>query len=106
MSRPNIGVTAATEEVSYGVWEGVPAFMSPARYVAAVQRAGGRALLLPPAPEDPEDPGGVLELLDALIVTGGVGGGHTGPLGLGELVSGVEWERGRLTGCRVQYKQT
>ena len=72
-ARPNIGVTAATEEVSYGVWEGVPAFMSPARYVAAVQRAGGRALLLPPDPEDTEDPGEVLELLDALIVTGGAG---------------------------------
>jgi putative glutamine amidotransferase len=72
-ARPNIGVTAATEEVSYGVWEGVAAFMSPARYVAAVQRAGGRALLLPPDPEDAEDPGAVLELLDALIVTGGAG---------------------------------
>jgi putative glutamine amidotransferase len=72
-ARPNIGVTAATEVVSYGVWEGVPAFMSPARYVAAVQRAGGRALLLPPDPEDTQDPGVVLELLDALIVTGGAG---------------------------------
>jgi putative glutamine amidotransferase len=72
-SRPNIGVTAATETVSYGVWEGIPAFISPARYVRAVQRAGGRALLLPPDSEDAEDPGGILELLDALVVTGGAG---------------------------------
>ena len=72
-SRPNIGVTAATETVSYGVWEGIPAFISPARYVGAVQRAGGRALLLPPDSEDAEDPGGILELLDALVVTGGAG---------------------------------
>ena len=73
MSRPNIGVTAATENVSYGVWNEVPAFMSPASYVRAVQRAGGRPLLLLPDPEDAEDPSGVLDLVDALIVTGGAG---------------------------------
>ena len=50
-SRPTIGVTAATERVSYGVWEEIPAVISPASYVQAVQRAGGRALLLPPDPE-------------------------------------------------------
>ena len=72
-SRPNIGVTAATERVSYGVWEEIPAIMSPANYVWAVQRAGGRPVLLPPDPEDAEDPGGVLDLLDALVVTGGAG---------------------------------
>src|SRR3712207_8959339 len=71
--RPNIGITAATEKVSYGVWSEVPAFMSPARYVEAVQRAGGRPILLPPDPEDAEDPSGVLDLLDALVVTGGAG---------------------------------
>jgi putative glutamine amidotransferase len=72
-ARPNIGVTAATEKVSYGVWDGVPAVISPARYVEAVQRSGGRAILLPPDPEDAGDPSAVLELLDALIVTGGAG---------------------------------
>ena len=71
--RPNIGVTAATERVSYGVWEEIPAIISPARYVQAVQRAGGRPIVLPPDPEDAEDPSGVLDLLDALIVTGGAG---------------------------------
>ncbi|HEX2742620.1 MAG TPA: gamma-glutamyl-gamma-aminobutyrate hydrolase family protein [Rubrobacter sp.] len=73
MSRPNIGITAATENVSYGVWKEIPAFMSPASYVRAVQRARGRPLLLLPDPEDAEDPGGVLDLVDALIVTGGAG---------------------------------
>jgi putative glutamine amidotransferase len=72
-SRPNIGVTAATEMVSYGVWEEIPAIISPARYVEAVQRAGARPVLLPPDPEDAEDPGEVLDLLDALVVTGGAG---------------------------------
>ena len=72
-SRPNIGVTAATERVSYGVWKEIPAIISPARYLQAVQRAGGRSVLLPPDPEDAEDPGEVLDLLDALVVTGGAG---------------------------------
>jgi putative glutamine amidotransferase len=72
-SRPNIGVTAATEKVSYGVWKEIPAVISPARYVEAVQRAGGRPVLLPPDSKDAEDPGGVLDLLDALVVTGGAG---------------------------------
>jgi putative glutamine amidotransferase len=72
-ARPNIGVTAATERVSYGVWREVPAISSPARYVEAVQRAGGRPILLPPDPEDAEDPNGILDLLAALIVTGGAG---------------------------------
>jgi putative glutamine amidotransferase len=72
-SRPTIGVTAATERVSYSVWKEIPAIISPARYVEAVQRAGGRPVLLPPDPEDAEDPGGVLDLLDALVVTGGAG---------------------------------
>jgi putative glutamine amidotransferase len=72
-SRPTIGVTAATERVSYGVWEEIPAVISPASYVRAVQRAGGRAFLLPPDPEDAEHPNSVLELLDALVVTGGAG---------------------------------
>ncbi len=73
MSRPTIGVTAATEKVSYGVWSEVDAFMSPASYARAVQRAGGRPVLLIPDQEDTEDPDGVLDVIDALIVTGGAG---------------------------------
>ncbi|MBA2712135.1 MAG: gamma-glutamyl-gamma-aminobutyrate hydrolase family protein [Rubrobacteraceae bacterium] len=69
--RPTIGVTAATESVSYGAWSAVPAVVSPASYVRAVQRAGGRPVLLLPDPEDAEDPAGVLDIIDALIVTGG-----------------------------------
>jgi putative glutamine amidotransferase len=73
MRRPNIGITAATENVSYGVWDEIPAFISPASYVRAVQRAGGRPVLLVPDQEDAEDPSGVLDLVDALILTGGAG---------------------------------
>ena len=72
-ARPTIGITAATEDVSYGAWDEVPAFISPASYVQAVQRAGGRPILLLPDPEDAEHPNGVLDLVDALILTGGAG---------------------------------
>lgn len=71
--RPTVGVTAATENVDYGAWRGLPALVSPRNYVSAVQRAGGRAVLLVPDPEDTEDPDGVLDLVDALILTGGAG---------------------------------
>ena len=71
--RPTIGVTAAIEKVSYGAWNEVPAFISPTSYARAVQRAGGRPVLLLPDPEDSEDPDGVLDIIDALIVTGGAG---------------------------------
>jgi putative glutamine amidotransferase len=73
MRRPNIGITAATERISYGVWEEVSAFISPASYVRAVQRVRGRPILLLPDPEDAEDPNEVLDLIDALILTGGAG---------------------------------
>jgi putative glutamine amidotransferase len=72
-SRPTIGVTAATENVSYGAWREIPAVVSPASYVRAVQGAGGRPVLLLPDPEDAREPDGVLDLIDALIVTGGAG---------------------------------
>jgi putative glutamine amidotransferase len=71
--RPTIGVTAATESISYGAWRDVPAMVSPASYARAVQRAGGRAVLLVPDPADTENPDGVLDLVDALVVTGGAG---------------------------------
>ena len=73
MRRPTVGITAATEKVSYGPWEGVPAVMSPERYVQAVRRAGGRAILLPPDPDDARDPDEVLGMIDALLLTGGAG---------------------------------
>jgi putative glutamine amidotransferase len=72
-NRPTIGVTAATENVSYGAWSEIPAVVSPASYVQAVQRAGGRAMLLLPDPQDVQDPDAVLDLIDALVVTGGAG---------------------------------
>jgi putative glutamine amidotransferase len=73
LSRPTIGVTAATESISYGPWKDLAAIVSPRSYVRAVQDAGGRAVLLVPDPEDARNPDGVLDLLDALVLTGGAG---------------------------------
>jgi putative glutamine amidotransferase len=81
MSRPNIGITAATEDVSYGVWDELPAFISPASHARAVQRACGRPILLVPNPEDAEDQNGVLDLVDALILAGGAGDVNPGIYG-------------------------
>ncbi len=71
--RPTVGITAATEKINYGAWTDVPAFMSPASYVRAVQRAGGRPILLIPDEEDTENPSEILDLVDAVIITGGAG---------------------------------
>ncbi len=73
MTRPTVGITAATENISYGAWREIAAIVSPESYVRSVQRAGGRPILLPPDPNDAADPTGVLDLIDALILTGGAG---------------------------------
>jgi putative glutamine amidotransferase len=49
------------------VWD-EPAALLPHSYVSAVTRAGGHPVLLPPAPWDPR---AVLEVVDALVLTGG-----------------------------------
>ena len=71
--RPTVGITAATETVNYGSWQEVRAVMSPVSYVRAVRRAGGRSVILVPDEEDAEDPSEVLDLVDAIILTGGAG---------------------------------
>lgn len=71
--RPTVGITAATETINYGAWKNVPAFISPASYIRAVQRAGGRPVLLIPDEQDIEDPSETLDLVDAVIITGGAG---------------------------------
>lgn len=69
--RPTIGLACAHETVRHGAWE-QPADFVPAAYVAAVHRAGGRAVLLPVdavAVVHPED---ALRGLHALVLIGGV----------------------------------
>ncbi len=53
------------------MWDQQAALL-PRNYVEAVQLAGGLALMLPPDPALVEDPGEVLDLLDGLMLAGGV----------------------------------
>jgi putative glutamine amidotransferase len=68
--RPAIGITVARIEATWGVWN-QPAAVLPFAYITAVQRAGGTALLIPPDPALADEPEGVLERIDALILSGG-----------------------------------
>jgi gamma-glutamyl-gamma-aminobutyrate hydrolase PuuD len=66
--RPLVGITTYAEPgVRWGAWE-VPAALVPLDYVAAVERAGGRPLLVPPSLDGIDE---TLEVVDALIFSGG-----------------------------------
>lgn len=71
MSAPVVGICAAIERVSWGVWDGYEVTLAPRGYVTAVQRAGATALVLPPDEAAVAEPGRLLDLLDALILAGG-----------------------------------
>jgi putative glutamine amidotransferase len=66
-----IGVSAKLEMASFGVWAGIDTVLLDRAYVAAVQRAGGIAVMLPPDPDVTADPDIVLDALDGLILAGG-----------------------------------
>ena len=65
-----IGICAALEQARWSVWD-QQAALTPLGYIAAVQRAGGMALLLPPDEQLERDPDEVLDLIDGLILAGG-----------------------------------
>ena len=65
--RPVIGITSYAQDAKWGVWH-VPAALVPLAYVDAVERAGGRAVLIPPSEEGVEE---TLAALDAVIFSGG-----------------------------------
>jgi putative glutamine amidotransferase len=69
--RPLIGICTYLDEIRWGVWEDRAA-MVPSGYVAAVQRAGGIAVLLPPDEAALTEPDPLLDPLDGLILAGGV----------------------------------
>jgi putative glutamine amidotransferase len=71
VSRAAIGICAAVEAASFGVWAGQPATLLPRGYADAVQAAGGIALLLPPDDEAAEHPAELLDRLDGLLLGGG-----------------------------------
>jgi putative glutamine amidotransferase len=67
---PVIGITAPVARAAWGPWD-QPAAVLPESYLAAVQRAGGRPIVLAPDPGVTEDPDGLLDLLDGLVLSGG-----------------------------------
>jgi putative glutamine amidotransferase len=67
MSKPLIGITTYVEPASWGAWN-LEAALVPYDYVQAVERAGGRAVLVPPDDDGNEE---LLDALDGLVFSGG-----------------------------------
>jgi putative glutamine amidotransferase len=68
---PVIGICAAVERVSWGVWDGYEVTLVPRTYVRCVQRAGGTAIVLPPDEAAVAEPDLLLDRVDALMLAGG-----------------------------------
>ena len=71
MRRPVIGICTALEPARWGIWD-QEAVLLARSYVQAVQRAGALVVMLPPDSVLVEDPGEALDLLDGLVLAGGV----------------------------------
>lgn len=68
MTRPVVGITSyPAQPVRWGAWE-EPVILIPASYVDAVERAGGRPLVVPPSGDSVEE---TLDLLDGIVFSGG-----------------------------------
>ena len=67
MARPVIGITTYVTPASWSYWE-LDAALIPVAYVEAIDRAGGRALLVPPSEAGVEE---TLGALDGLLFSGG-----------------------------------
>ncbi|MBV9534391.1 MAG: gamma-glutamyl-gamma-aminobutyrate hydrolase family protein [Solirubrobacterales bacterium] len=72
LSRPRatILICAALEPARWSVWERVAVLLAH-EYVAAVQKAGGLALMVPPDPRLEQNPRELLDLGDGLMLAGG-----------------------------------
>jgi gamma-glutamyl-gamma-aminobutyrate hydrolase PuuD len=68
VAKPLIGITTYVEPASWGHWDNTEAALVPYDYVRAVERAGGRAVLVPPDENGIEE---VLDTLDGLVFSGG-----------------------------------
>ncbi len=67
MPVPLIGLTSYAESAQWAVWDGKAAVVGWV-YVEAIHRAGGRALLIPPADHGLDE---TLDVLDGLMLAGG-----------------------------------
>jgi putative glutamine amidotransferase len=68
--RPVIGICTTLTRARWGVWERQAALLAFS-YIAAIQRAGGLAVMIPPDGRLDDDPDEMLDLLDGLILAGG-----------------------------------
>jgi len=67
VAKPLVGITTYVEEARWSHWV-APAALIQFSYVRAVERAGGRALLVPPDDDGIEE---TLDALDGLVLSGG-----------------------------------
>jgi len=71
MGRPVIGICAALERASFGVWSDEPTALLPASYAEAIRAAGGIAAMLPPDGDVAGSPDQLLGRIDGLVLAGG-----------------------------------
>jgi putative glutamine amidotransferase len=69
--RPVIGICTALARAQWGVWKERDAVLLAVSYIAAIQRAGGLAVMIPPDGSFEDDADQMLDLLDGLILAGG-----------------------------------
>ena len=67
VATPLVGITTYVVPARWSYWD-LEAALVPADYVRAVERAGGRALLVPPSADGVEE---TLDAIDGLIFSGG-----------------------------------
>ena len=65
--RPLIGITTYVTPAKWGNWD-VEAALVPLEYVSAIERAGGRPLLVPPSDDGVDE---TLDALDGILFSGG-----------------------------------
>jgi putative glutamine amidotransferase len=65
--KPVVGITSYAEEVTWGAWVEEAALV-PLSYVRAIERAGGRPLVIPPSDGAIEE---TLSVLDGILFSGG-----------------------------------
>src|SRR5262245_56414415 len=67
MAKPLVGITTYLTPARFGPWE-LESALIPYDYVRAVERAGARAVLVPPSDDGIDE---VLDAVDGLVFSGG-----------------------------------
>ncbi len=71
MRRPVVGITAALETANWVVWRDTEVNISQRHYSECVAQSGAIPLLLPAEEESATNPAELLDVLDALVLSGG-----------------------------------